>query len=252
MLNDLQSLLGTIVIVCGGLAGALSLIDWSLSSATKERIKDRSTRVWYWLSYQRTWPYVQTLQNPRSFDVFFGLGALLISGVFSGGFAYLLLIDPTPIALWMVPLALAAIPVGIYVTWRNSLRKLFGLVTKADSAWRMLLRIGAAYLWITLPIAAVIGLLTIFIALNLELANKWWMVIATVFIAVWLATYVSFFFLYGLIMLTVYIGMIYCLIVIFKIAEFVALKLAEYDKGPILATAAVVTAIGSILKTFSH
>src|SRR5262245_8075311 len=79
MPKELQSSLGTIAILCGGFAGALALLDWLVSKPAKDWLRNQATNIWYWLSYQRTWPYVRNLQKPRSFDVFFGLGFFLIS-----------------------------------------------------------------------------------------------------------------------------------------------------------------------------
>jgi hypothetical protein len=54
--------------------------------------------------------------------------------------------------------------------------------------------------------------------------------------------------LYALLLFTVYIVGIYLMICLFKISEFVVLRVAEYDKGPVLGLAALLTGIGTALK----
>ena len=245
MLAAIQSHLGTAALAIGAIAGFLALVDWSISNTMRNRIKDASTKIWYWLSYQRTWPYVRALQQPRFFDLFFGLGAFISSTPIvvlslyfwvTGGKA-------SSFYLSMLPLLLAptVIAVGLYAVLRNSLRSLFGVVTKADAAWKMLLRGFAANLLVLLVYFGGAALAT-------PLAR--WSSSSPLFFAIISVGLVPLFFLYAFLLLILYILVIYVLIAIFRCFEFVALKLAEYDKGPVLAAAAALTAIGSVLKAF--
>lgn len=177
---------------------------------------------------------------------------------------YLRLIAPSDwtwgfLGAFLVPPAVA---VGVYSIWRNSLRKLFGLVTKANAAWEMLLRGFAAYVPIQVGAYAlvqtgaplmryVLSLIPMHDFSRLELLqNRDFVVFFFLVLVTALAAYFSFFLLFALMLLFLYISSIYALILIFRCSEFVALKLAEYEKGPVLAAAAALTAFGSILKAF--
>ncbi len=114
----------------------------------------------------------------------------------------------------------------------------------------MLLRGWAAYVLILLAMVAAMAPLILLWNRYIEFVKAWSIITVPVLLVFWTAFYLTFFVLYSILFLTFYILAVYCLILIFKIFEFVALKLAEYDKGPILAAAAALTAIGSVLKAF--
>jgi hypothetical protein len=67
-----------------------------------------------------------------------------------------------------------------------------------------------------------------------------------------IAAIVIFMLLYALLLFTFYIVGIYLMIFLFKISEFIVLRVVEYDKGPVLGLAALVTGIGAVLRSLAN
>jgi hypothetical protein len=104
--------------------------------------------------------------------------------------------------------------------------------------------------WVFFAVFILIVPVVLFSNYNPGLFAKWYIIAMPVFVVIWFASYTSFVILYAIVFLIMYILTIYFLIVLFKFCEFFALKLPEYDKGPLLAAAAALTALGSLLKAF--
>lgn len=49
----------------------------------------------------------------------------------------------------------------------------------------------------------------------------------------------------------IYIIGIYFTVLLFKVSEFIVLRVVEYDKGPVLGLAALLTGLGTILKALA-
>jgi hypothetical protein len=240
MIADIQSLLGSLTIGLGGTAGFLAVIDWLLPETRKKWISDRASTIWIWLSYQQSWPYIRKLRDPRAFNIFFAIGVVLVLVI---AFKYIVLAEAT-VLLKIATGVIVLIPVAILLLVRTQLRRGLTWLTSVEAGWKILIRS---------VVICVIALTTA--ALLVELYNRLYsyyssnpfpafsagMVVAISVIAIAML-------LYALLLFTVYIVGIYLMICLFKISEFVVLRVAEYDKGPVLGLAALLTGIGTALK----
>jgi hypothetical protein len=68
---------------------------------------------------------------------------------------------------------------------------------------------------------------------------------------IWIICLFGFFILYALFLLALYILTIYALVGMMRIIQFLVLRIIEFDKGPLLAMAALLTGIGAVAKAFA-
>jgi hypothetical protein len=251
--------------VLGGIAGLLVILDWLMPREQKDRLKDMASTLWLWLSYQRSWPYLQKLTNPRAFDALFlsacALG--LVAFVMMYFFRPLRVADREPaetaevmseqadwFQLWG-PIILCTVAIVGYAITRRWLLRGFAWVVSADTTKRLFARSGAAlgivYGSLLLGIGSLVG--TQFGLMHLGwLSVPIQIVFGAVFLVVWMAGVSGFFLMYAIILMWLYISTIFVMIFLFKGTQYVLLRMLEYDKGPLLAAAALLTAFGSVLK----
>jgi hypothetical protein len=240
MIADVQSLLGSLTIGLGGTAGFLAVIDWLLPETRKKWISDRASTVWIWLSYQQSWPYIRKLRDPLAFDIFLAIGVALVLMI---AFKYIVAAEAT-VPLKAATGGIVLIPVAILFFVRAQLRRGLTWLTSVEAGWKILIRS---------IVICVVALATG--ALLAELYNRLYSVYSSnpfpVFSAgmvVAISAIAIFMMLYALLLFTFYIVGIYFMICLFKVSEFVVLRVAEYDKGPVLGLAALLTGIGTALK----
>lgn len=248
--------IGTIALVAGGTAGGLGILDWCLSKKTKLQIADAVETLWLWLSYQRTWPYIQKLRDSKAFDLLFASAIILMMNGFIVSF-YLLGntdSDPDP-PTWFAPIAIAIfviVPTAIYYFLRMRVLGAYVWIIRpgVSSALfgRALLAIGALYGGLFILLGTGVGLG--FLVTKVPHAAYTVLIVpyALFFIVVWALGVFGFFVLYALFLLAMYIGLIYGLIGAMSVLQFVVLRIVEFDKGPLLGIAALLTGIGAVAK----
>lgn len=243
MADYVQSLLGSLTIALGGIAGLLAVLDWTLPREKKNWIRDKASTLWIWLSYQQTLPYIRKLQTPLAFDIFISFGALF---VLVASIVYILNADATKL-IGMLAFLIVLIPVVILFFTRERLRRATVWLTRGNAGWRILAR--GVSLFIVVLVVAVL-LTKGYDLLYADFPNHPF----TFFpagIVVAIAAFAAMMILYGLLFLVGYIIGIYLTVLLFKVSEFIVLRVVEYDKGPVLGLAALLTGVGTILKALA-
>lgn len=258
MLADAASFTVTLV---GGIVGALTLLDWSLTDRQKKTVKNFAEGAWIWLDDQKSESYLRIILSEKSQRIFgavIALALLLEASVLlymishekpAQQLAELLSRLPPDIA-WLLAKAFFPtiwISVGgfLYITLlhppivkvlvRNASFWAFGLrlfvVTAASIALTWLLyQIGVDHIsqathgqgnlsWSTgLPLMA---LSPAYIYLLMMVAWFFWLALISLMMTLMIAS------------------------------GFVMLRVATYEKGPILALSAALMALGLVLKPFA-
>ena len=267
-LDELRSALGSIVLVLGGIVGFLTMCDWMMTPAQKKRLKSGSETAWIWLSYQQQWPYDKFLQNESAFRWLARIIGTLVC-LFALGWVLVVHLMTT-----MVKRDTNTLKAFLDVHSLTILVSIFALPVPL-----LILRLGGGRLltvfrWITgrradwtpVPRAAVALLVS---GLLFEMARSaFWLafqappkayglgrlaaeVVDTAAVLSAISLMIAFMLLSLLsLLLLLYVAVAQLVAICFLLAEFIALRLAEYEKGPMLALAAVLTATGSILKAF--
>jgi hypothetical protein len=218
--ENTASILGTIALVTGGIAGGLTLLDWALPRIAKDKVRDKTETLWLWLSYQRTLPYINILRSHEVFK-YFCIASILVS-----------------------PILLLLMVVG------DELFKLYRWIISTENIGFLILRIITTAFLAFIIMILVFKLLGQFIILSDDDYNYGskvlitWFVIIPVFIISPMIILICF-------ILLLYIMLVNILIFLFRISEFVVYRVIEYEKGPILAVAVALSSLGTILKAFA-
>jgi hypothetical protein len=262
--KDFQAFLGGSAILLGGIGGFLAILDWTLSKKSKDWIENKATTAWIWLSYQQTWPLVRKLQNKRAFAVFLAVGTTLWL-VLAMFFAF-------QFVLWLVPWRTIA-NAGIKMIALRLIGGMIGLLVFAIPAlvviYVMRERLRQVYSWITTTsgtaelsrrafgIFGVSAILFFLSPLPLSLVDLQMLIkypIYTIsgaliyFVLSWSLAFICF----AMGTLSCYVVGVYILIGLFRFIQALILRIVEYDKGPVLAIAALLAGIGSILTALAH
>ena len=159
MSQNAASLLGTIALTLGGIAGGLSLLDLALSRSAKDKIKDKAATAWIWLSYQRTWPYVRAVRSRRAFYIVFALAISLPALFYVVGFLTMSFPGNLPLLQFnlvlLALLALVGVPSAIFFFLRRYALRIYLWATEKPSTLSYLLRPLAVYMAILLAALAV-------------------------------------------------------------------------------------------------
>jgi len=243
MAEYVQSLLGSVTIALGGIAGLLAVLDWTLSKEKKNWIRDKASTLWIWLSYQQTWPYIRKLQTPRVFDIFISFGTFF---VLVACIVFILRAD-APKLIGMMAFLIVLIPVVILFFTRERLRRATVWLTRGNAGWRILVR-GVSIFIVALVVAAL--LTRGYELLYADFPNHPYVAFPAGMVVA-IAAFAALMILYGLWFLVIYIIGIYFTVLLFKVSEFIVLRVVEYDKGPVLGLAALLTGLGTILKALA-
>jgi hypothetical protein len=241
MIADVQSLLGSLTIGLGGTAGFLAVLDWVLPETRKDWIKDQASNVWIWLSYQQSWPYIRKLRNPRAFDIFLAIGVALVLSI---AFTVIVKAQASPLLKTLTGI-ITLMPVAVLFLVRTQLRRGLTWLTSEEAGWKILVR-SIVICVVALAAGALLAEAYNHLYDNVFPSNPFPAFSAGMVVAI--AAIVIFMLLYALLLFTFYIVGIYLMIFLFKISEHVVLRVAEYDKGPVLGLAALLTGIGAALK----
>jgi hypothetical protein len=244
MTTDVQSLLGSLTIGLGGTAGFLAVLDWMLPSARKDWVRDQASTVWIWLSYQQSWPYIRKLRNPRAFDIFCAVGVFLvltIALVFIVG-------EHASVPIKVLTGVIVLIPVAVLYFVRAPLRRGLAWLTSKEAGWKILVH-SLVICVVALSVGAMLVQVYNYLHENAFPASPF--VTFPVAMAVAIAAIVIFMLLYALLLFTFYIVGVYLMVFLFKVSEFIVLRVAEYDKGPVLGLAALLTGVGAALQALA-
>jgi hypothetical protein len=265
--KDFQAFLGAAAVMLGGMAGFFALLDWLLSKEIKGWIEDKASTAWIWLSYQRTWPLVRKLQAKNAFGVFLAIGIAIciLQLIVAAVLLYLLLVPPiarsiiqqsslrTRSLVFFVAsiflLLLLAPSLSIIYIVRARLRRVYVWITttKQSSAVVLIRTVGV------LVVIAILYYISVFSSNVLAAFETTHPMIIAIYSVIYTIFILALIFTtFATVALCIYVLCIYALIFVFKLAQAVILRIAEYDKGPVLAVAALLTAVGSILTAFSH
>lgn len=257
--KDLQSILGTLAISLGGIGGALALLDWSLSKKSKRWIENKASTIWIWLSYQQTWPLLLKLQHKQAFTVFLTIGALLF--VVGGA------ITALSFFFWLVPPSKISTKAALLMSLGGLLLLLLMMTPSICIIYAMRRRLRDAYTWITttsstaqLSLRAFGSFTTIFISIyflpdgwltfQFVLAHPIYAVAGIVIFS--LFAMVITLLLYAIGTICCYLLCIFLLVLIFRIFQSLILRIVEHEKGPVLAIAAFLAAVGSVLTALAR
>lgn len=241
MIADVQSLLGSLTIALGGTAGFLAVLDWVLPEARKDWIRDQASTFWIWLSYQQSWPYIRKLRNPRAFDVFLAIGIALVLLI---AFTFIVKAEASAL-LKVLTGAIILAPAAILFLCRTQLRRGLNWLTSEEAGWKILIR-SIVICVVALAVGALLTEVYNHLYEKVFPSNPFSGFSAGMMVAI--TAIVIFMLLYALLFFTIYIVGIYLMIFIFKVSELVVLRVAEYDKGPVLGVAALLTGVGTALK----
>jgi len=242
MADFVQSLLGSTAIAVGGIAGLLAVLDWILSREIKNWFRDKASTLWIWLSYQRTWPYIRKLQSPRAFDIFISIGVALVLWIC---LAYVVkhstnLIEASAFFVVLIPVAI------IFFT-RAQLRLCAGWLTRGHAGWRILVR--GVLIFVAAFVMAAILVETYNRIYETFPSHPFTAFTAGILVAI--VAVAILMLLYAMVLLAYYIVGVYLLVFLFKLSEFIVLRVAEYDKGPVLGLAALLTGVGTVLRALA-
>jgi hypothetical protein len=258
MWKELQAQLGVVVIVLGSAVGFLAALDWLLSAETKRWIQEGATTAWVWLSEQReTWPFIRKLQDKRAFTFFLTSGVVLLVALLMA--MEIMMEDkhnvsPERIGMLIIIPLLGTIPGALIVyALRGRLRLVFTWISNAPSSIALFLRAfgGLAILLTSFGILLLAppNEVLAFISNAGEQYQQDVVAVIAMIIYLTLGTF-YFLILFSAIVLCLYVFVVCFSLVILKIMIEFTQRIAEYDKGPVMGTAAFLTLVGAFLKFF--
>lgn len=245
-----QSILGNIALVLGGISGGLALIDWLLPENVRKSILSASETAWIWLSYQRTLPYVALLRKDSAPYILF-LTALLYF-VVGGPIIWARLGIPLEMLVQASAMfaGLFLLSAGVCYLLRKYIIAAYRWVVREGSTLLLVVRAVGAYLAF---FAILYGWIYVVILLQSVLIGSpaWQYVYFAILFITFAATCASFIILGALLFILIYVILVYLLIGLFMAAQIVVRGIVEHSKGPVLGLAALLAAIGTILKAFA-
>lgn len=257
MKEYLQILLASLALWTGIGLGLLNLADILLSTKQKSAIREASIHLWYWLSKQRGWDYISMLRNRW---VFRGLSIVLS-----------IFLIPHATRVYETFLNFASSPIAAEYELKYALYGVFLLLILLFCV--LLWRFGYSIYCLALPEnkpKTSIFIITVLVAIsvasiennnaialyviNLVASDEygtWGIALAILFL---IARPIMDFAIYLSILLipALYAGIFIPLVMaLLRLAEFIAIRIAEHEKGPVFAVSALLTAIGSLAKAFA-
>jgi hypothetical protein len=261
----------------GAFVGILKIIDWLLSVEQKKSIQDWSLRTWVWLDDQRMGKLlIASVKGTRTQQVSSIISHMVIFSTYLIPFLAVAALNLNPniipkslhlgfpfvyhFQLWVEVAALLVSIVLVtrtihpylmsWLTDAKSLPRYFGRVFSAlfvcgllhflpGEIWSIYVPSLAEDGWFVLPASIPIGKpgIVIFHAITATLNTP---------------VVVEMFFLNFLLAISLdWLILIWLLIILHSIANFIALRLAEHKEGPVLGLSALLVAIGAITKAFA-
>lgn len=261
----MANFLATLSIWSGGSLAVLTLLDWVLTDKQKKWVNDCAISLFIWLDDQKDLTYLKYLGKFR-WQLFIvilyavvalGMTLLVAYGKYFGKFDQLIAANPNiPPTL---PDHLIAAYLGSFIgalfMVRIVLGPLFTWITKTEGSWAYIGKSSLA-LFATFVIVIVlfavdqvvllaVGEPSVDISLALLklplITSTYSMLLSTILLVT--------FFIWLFVVIPV--ALILSLMAIFRVAQFVTVRVVDSPKGPILGLVGVLTAIGGLLKIFA-
>lgn len=237
--------IGTTILVFSAGTCLCAILDWILLAKQKSWIKDKSASLWIWLSYQKSMPYVSRLTDYRvlggimmveaaivllanmpSSAQFGAYGATVVSLADVAIIAVAVLcslpllrqlwgfLTNPPLLRWLVPKCVVVLIVAFYGV------KYLGGVMDAD------------FQSLAMPTYGSFG----------RVSNYTSLVFSTI-------AYLFWTFVYTMTLIALVYGLVIGIMIAgFKSLQFLVLRIAEHEKGPVVAISALLTAVVAALK----
>ena len=237
-------LLSDAAIFCGTGSSLLVFLDWLLTARQKEVVRDATTRVWYWLSVQTPQSYLRLARTKVAFVVCLVLGLLLffaqdIAVAFSRGENGVNIIPYE--AFFIIVLILLSAPIWYFYGYR-----VYSWLISGTGPFRIFRDLTGLGVFIAIVFAAPIELARVFLGESTIYAGY---VITGLFVWNPLGSLILSPFLILILPTQIVMLIVSAAMLLFVVLRTITVKIAEHDKGPVLAISALLTMIGAIVKT---
>jgi hypothetical protein len=238
-------LAGYLLQIVGVLTGSLTLLDWSLTITQKARIKDWSETAWIWLGEQKTHSYLTFILSDRTQKILsFTIGSIFIldiAGVIGSG-----LFEATgPAGGIIYDITASYIFALLYIIFLH--KKVMKKLVDKEGFWKFglhLLRLILIFWLVSIPFTLIMILIAIYSMDEAQIDSMFPLAMLPNFIvAAPVAVYIFLLIIWG-----AWLLLIVFLMGFFRTSEFVMLRVASYEKGPVLGLSAALFALGLIVR----
>jgi hypothetical protein len=240
--------------------GSLASADLLLLDRQKKWITDRAITFWNWLDDQRELKYLLRLRKfgwQRFVVVLYAVIALAVSIVVIHG----ILFDPIEVRLRNFVYYLLGTYVGSFVMAllmaRSLLPRVLNWVTETESSWAYIRRSTVAMGATVIAASVIFGLVNALVVGKSSSVNEYesftYPISASVFGAFssFMITPVFVMFL-SWILVVIPVVLVLLLMILFRVVQFVAVRVAENPKGPQYVLSLLLAALGAAAKYFTE
>lgn len=279
----MKQLLANAAVVVGMITGVLVILDWVLSDIQKAYIRTRAELSWYWLADQKTGRFVSVVRN-NVVQFWFSIvthGAiilmllLLVSNMFLGtrfpvqfqmGFPriyeFQIFIEIAAVLISMIGVSLFLHPrTARWISQAGSLPRYFGRTALMFGILFVIIGIAIfPFLYLLKEVwdvaanapSAIEGIAQVRALTEAKFGGPTGVIATHILSSIFLSVvFTELMMVQTILFLSAYwIILILGADILLKVCEFLAFRIATYDKGPVLAVSALSTGIGTILKAF--
>lgn len=231
--------LSNVAILCGTGSSLLVFIDWLLTKKQKEQVRDVTTRAWYWLSVQTPQGYLRYARTRLAFAVSLAFG-LLVSLIPGRDLSHALKLDNYNIYIYVTTILFTS------VLWYLYGYRIYIWLTAGDKPFKIFRDLCGLQIFIITIIYGPFFFFGFYLGhyrLDNNIISNW--------LLAWVdVTSIALFPVAVLILPTQIVMLILSLIIFtFLILREITVRIAEQEKGPVLAIAALLTMVGAIAKS---
>jgi hypothetical protein len=252
---DIKSIVANVAIGGAGGAAILKFIDWLLSDAQRKRLTDFSVSFWNWIDETRKTRLIMHFRGGRP-QLFLAVGAQIIAIVLVWIGIFLdtrisdldgeMLVRSSAVVLGSV------VAVGLEIKW--VLRIILTWLGKGRNQFFYILRCYAVSAGFALVGAAIVGTFDL-LGHDVEVFGEHVLVIPEWQLLIFLATGTAAVTMMATVLMILILSMLawvlmFALQTVFSIVEFIARRIAESPKGPLLSGSALIGGAAAIVKAF--